>query len=1098
MKKILNYHIVLLAGLALSLACSKIEEAPASSEETLNPTEQGEQTPPRIVTISVSMPEEGLTKVAFEQDPENKDGSVKLTWEEGDKILINNTEFTLVSGAGTQTAGFSGPEVTAESYTIAYNGGAFSASQHQAADANTEHLAYVISLAGVNTYQDVEFTQAWATAHGNGTLTQSSIFRLRAQMPSGVADKVTAVKIEARDASDAAVNIFGSGNKLTIMIDEAGDAGEDGILDIYANLPTTAAAIPAGTAFFVRFLTSDRGSVWSYTRYHVFTSALYLTPGKVNALKLNCTVTDKHAGNKTVCDGTTAEKAYLIGDPYQVAAINGLATGGRTTYFKMVDNVDMTGVTHNPINTNSGYTQFVNFDGNNKTISKLGKHFFYVFKGSIQNLTLSGSSVGTSRGIFAEFCQGEGHTITNVDIINGSMAATSANGGALIGRINNGSGTTASITDCDVTNTTVSGAAQTGGLIGSADAKVVVSNCTVSKSGSGTSSVTASGANSGGLIGYTTGVVTITDCTVSGTDVTGTGVVGGVVGFANSQVTISGSKYTGGTVSSSATYCGGFMGSTKNVSSLISSCQVENATIDVSETTGDIRAGGFIGQLQTSVQVKGCTVGTSATYVKIKAGAYDTTNSKVINTGGFVGVNYGKITKDDSNNRSSAYVDVTTTNTDGSKDLNLGGFVGYHSGVIEFSDAIVTMKKSDGTSNILGRCIGGFCGRALSGATLDNCNVSGAITGGGYTGGFVGIVASDASIIISNCQVLSGTTVTGNNTPSLGGFAGAFLNGTCNSNTTYANVSGGSSYTGGFVGYAVPGGKFSYCHARGTVSSNNTYVGGFVGQAGGASEFVHCRYWGTEVKSTYNSSNDLCLGGFCGGVTDAFTGKFEQCWVSQGSSGLSVTSTNNKPRVGGFIGQLGSSNSSANTGTFHQCRAHKVTVQGGQYTGGFAGVSYATIEECCISGGSNVNGNGNSCGGFIGYQQYGNVTNCYSTSPLKLATGRSYVGGLIGNCQNSIVSYSYCTGFVDNTSGVSERGGFIGHAASVYVEYCIASQETAFCGTSYSSESGKNHRKTSSESDFTVKKWATEYGWDTTDIWTTDNTPTLRNTNTAP
>ena len=912
----------------------------------------------------------------------------------------------------------------------------------------------------------MEFTQAWATAHGNGTLTQSSIFRLRAQMPSGVAEKVTAVKIEARDASDAAVNIFGSGNELTVMIDEAGDAGEDGILDIYANLPTTAAAIPAGTAFFVRFLTSDRGSVWSYTRYHVFTSALSLTPGKVNALKLNCTVTDKHAGNKTVCDGTTAEKAYLIGDRYQLNSVNGYLVEGTTKYFKLIDNIDMTGYTLTKIiNRDSPYKQF-DFDGNNKTISNMTQSLFYnIVGGSVKNLTLDHSSV-SMRGILTEFIQGTNNTITNVDVSNSTISSTSADFmGGLIGRINSGTGNAiiATISDCDVTNTNV---------------------------------------------------------TNTHVDDNGWTFVGGLIGRAN-WVSVCNCSYSGGTVKGSGMYIGGFIGFTENDASTFTGCKVEDATVDASSITGEAKAGGFIGLLNINCTVKGCTVGTSTTKVIVKAGAYDTTNSKEINTGGFVGINQGTITKDDLNKRSAAYVDVTTTNTDGSKDLNLGGFVGYHKGVISYSDVVVTIKKSDGT-NAYGRNIGGFCGKVdynsnLGGTKIENCTVSGTITGGGYTGGFVGFVSSNANINISNNQVLSGTTVTGNNTPSLGGFAGAFRNGTCSNNKTYANVSGGANYTGGFVGYANPGGSFTKCFAYGTVSSNNTYVGGFVGQAGVAASFVKCRYGGTKVESTYNSSADLCLGGFCGGVpVDAsFTGKFEQCWVSQGSSGLEIKSTNNKSRVGGFIGQIGKSDGTGNTGTLHQCRVHKATVTGGQYTGGFVGVSYTSIEECCASGNAStsnrdyyVAANGNSCGGFAGYQRFGSIANCYSHSPVKVTAARSHVGGFIGNCNDANITYSYCTGYVDKPDGVINRGGFIGYikAASgtptVTIDYCISAQETAFCAMNYNSNSGKNHRCESGGETpaFTVRKWATDtdYNWSSTYWDLTNNNPTLINTDTAP
>ena len=1023
MKMIWKYGFVLLAGLALTLACSKETDLAESGDNT-NPTEwPGDQPQAKMVTITVSMPEEGLTKIAFEQDPENKDGAVKLTWEEGDMILVNGEDFTLVSGAGTQTAGFRGPEVTAESYTIAYNGDEFAATQHQAADADTGHLAYIISLAGVNTYQDVEFTQAWATANGGGTLTQSSIFRLRAQMPAGVAEDVVAVKILARDADDEPVDIFGGGNELTVMIDAPGDADEDGILDIYANLPTTAAAIPAGTAFFVRFMTTARRSAYSYTRYHVFSSALELTPGKVNALKLNCTATDKHAGLKSYCDGTTAAKAYLIGDGYQLAAVNELAAGGSTTYFKLIDDINMkvddnTYVTHNHINTNSGYTQVVNFNGNNKTISYLTNDLFYVLKGSVYDLTLDHSNV-TARGILAEYIQGTGHTVTNVTVSNGKVNYNGNNSGGLIGRINSGSGT----------------------------------------------------------------VATISNCTVSNTNVTGVGVVGGVIGFVDQLVVISGCKYTGGTVKATDTYCGGMLGSTGNYATVITDCHVEDATI-TSTDTDDARIGGFVGQLQTSVQVKGCTVGTESK--KVVVNTAQPASEKVLNAGGFVGVNYGTITKN-GDVRCKAYAQIKSANTLGQQ-INIGGFAGFHRGTIEYCDAVVDM------SDLQGQYIGGFSGYLPSADShAEHCTVKGSIRGNNYTGGFVGVVIN--GLKISDCQVLEGTVVVGQSTAggfagqiraaivedcsahvdlqcrggNDGGFVGAITGGTvqrCSSAGTLSQISGTNNVFGGFAGY-VNGVDLTKCSSTVNISVARSYVGGLIGDHQTANTVSECFYNGT-ISGPANTKGGLI------GTTQA-AAVITNCYTAGeivASSGTQI--------YGGIVGELKAGGSVTN------CYSTMDMTHGGRAMGGIVGRACSggwpvsnesgnTISKC-IAWNPHITYDGNastsaSSGAIIGYTSFKNtLNNCYRRYDMVYKNSNTAVGT---TCQTSMVDQVDCNGTNWAINGNRPAGG-------------------TPAGTSADAQYQAPYYGVAAASTATVSSIAQTLGW-SSDVWDfTGDLPTLK------
>ena len=824
--KTTNYILfAALAALSLSVACSKEQNIGSPEKVQTAASESG-----KTITINATLPD--ATKVNFEAGTDDaRKAKLILTWSQNDKLRVYDAskpdsyaDFDLTSGAGTKVATFSGTAPEATSYDVAVINNA-TATQEQASDGDTGHLVYGASASGLSLEElkTIQFTSI------------SSVLGLTAKLPAKVTETITSVKITASN------NIFYDGNELEIRINTQADTDDDGLLKVFATMPMGDQTIPAGTELFIKFNSNnDKHKV--YTRYYQFPAAKTLLGGKLNELRMDCSKTDQHAGLAS-CDGTTEAKAYLIADPYQVAAINGLAKGDQTTYFKMIDDVDMMidnvdkkVVTHNPINTNSGYTQVVNFDGNGKTISNLGKHFFYVFKGSIKDLTLDHSDV-TSRGIFAEYCQETGHTITNVTISNGSMKTTSANSGALIGRINNG----------------------------------------------------------------TTGVTTVTinDCTVSGTDVSGAGIVGGVIGYADAQVNVNGSKFIGGTVTASGQYVGGFVGSLGNYASTVTDCRVEDATINVNYTA-DARGGGFAGIIQDAVTVSGCSVGTSAKKVtintkepSIKSG----TTYNVINVGGFVGVCYGKITKN-GEARSQAHVKITSDNTQETP-LKLGGFVGYHSGTIEYSDAIYDMTE------IKGQHIGGFAGYITTGAgvrygKIDNCTAAGDVSGTCEIGGFAGYVDSEGAII-SYCSS-SGTVVSNNTTSNadiaLGGLIGYLNNGSlsCNSSSVSINQTTNGRDLGGLVGKMVNG-FISQCYASGDISGIQRNTGGLIGlitNTSGEATVSDCYSKGNVTANSY-------MGGLVGHIEQGSVSSISNCYSAANT--VTAKSFNS----GGLIGFMNSS-----------------------------------------------------------------------------------------------------------------------------------------------------------------------------------------------
>jgi len=963
-----------------------------------------------VVTISATLSDQ-LTKVAF--DPTYASGkptNLALTWEEGDQIRVYNhadrtqyQDFTLdPSYAGAKKGIFTGTAISASSYDVEVINGAFDyASQTQPADGATTGLKYMASASDIADYATIEFANF------------SSVLAITAKMPSVAA--AAAVKSVDITASE---NIFNGGNALTITLTTPGS--DDDILNLFATLPVGNQAVPAGTTLMVRFNAPETEHT-VYTRYiELGASALTFTANKLNTINVNASQSDQHAG-LTSCDGTTAAKAYLIADPYQVAAINGLATNGSTTFFKLIDDVDMTGVTHNHINTASGYNQIVNFNGNNKTISNLKKDFFYVLKGSVYDLTLDNSNV-TARGILAEYIQGSGNVISNVTVSNGKVTSSSSNVGGMVGRIN-----------------------------------------------SGTS-------------GQTT--ATFTNCTVSGTNVKGSGVVGGFIGFADELVSISGCKYTGGTVEASGQYCGGFLGSTADKASVISNCQVENATVK-STRTDDARVGGFVGLSQFSVQIKGCTVGTDAQ--KVIVNTAEPASGKVLNAGGFVGVNYGTITKN-GDVRSKAYVNVVSANTLGQQ-INIGGFVGFHRGTIEYCDADVDM------SEIQGQYIGGFSGYMPSDDGMaDNCTVKGSVRGNNYTGGFVGVI--DKALSITNCQVLEGTVVVGQSTAggfaaqikagvvedcsahvdlrcrggNDGGFVGALTGGTvqrCSSAGTLSQIEGSNNVFGGFAGY-VNGVDLTKCSSTVNISVARNYIGGLIGDFQTANTVSECFYNGT-ISGPTNVKGGLI------GTVAAVAAVITNCYTAGelvGSSGTQV--------YGGIVGELKTDASVTN------CYSTMDFSHAGRATGGIVGracnggwnVSTATNNTIskCIAWNPNITFDGSasssaSSGAIVGYTSFKNIlNNCYRRYDMVYKNSNTAVGT---SCQTSMVDQVDCDGTNWLINGTRPAGG-------------------TPAGTSADAQYQAPYYGVAAASTATVSSLAQSLGWDSS-VWVfTQDLPRLK------
>ncbi|WP_417470463.1 GLUG motif-containing protein [Leyella stercorea] len=130
------------------------------------------------------------------------------------------------------------------------------------------------------------------------------------------------------------------------------------------------------------------------------------------------------------------------------------------------------------------------------------------------------------------------------------------------------------------------------------------------------------------------------------------------------------------------------------------------------------------------------------------------------------------------------------------------------------SNLFVNISKKGITG---GKRVGGICGN-LSYGNIENCMVTGDISGGGYVGGIVGCNSDnyDNSSIISQCAS-SGNIIA--NSGSVGGIL-AYQNGACSIENCYsiANVKTEGSYFSGAYGI---GGSAENCYFAGTISGAN-------------------------------------------------------------------------------------------------------------------------------------------------------------------------------------------------------------------------------------------------------------------------------------
>lgn len=213
------------------------------------------------------------------------------------------------------------------------------------------------------------------------------------------------------------------------------------------------------------------------------------------------------------------------------------------TYFKLMNDIDLTGIDWQPINPSAPYAKKVDFNGNGMTIknlvstAKYGSIFGVVF-GKVYDLTVTDASIsaaskagiiggyGGTSDTFKHSCQ-----ITNVHVVNSTVNVTGNTGaGGIVGAM-----CTGSIDRCSFNGTVKSNSNYCGGIVGYINKGddcngTKISNCIV------TGSVIEDGTGHqrfGGIAGGVNGQHQIVEnCIALCEVVSGTG-TGGIIGMAH-------------------------------------------------------------------------------------------------------------------------------------------------------------------------------------------------------------------------------------------------------------------------------------------------------------------------------------------------------------------------------------------------------------------------------------------------------------------------------------------------------------------------------------------------------------------------------------
>ena len=635
---------------------------------------------------------------------------------------------------------------------------------------------------------------------------------------------------------------------------------------------------------------------------------------KVTAQDAEKTIVLTQAAFVPVEDGTQ-QNPYLIKTVDDLAAMRSKALPGTETWFRLENNLDMTGVA-NWVPVNYGdvegegeaavttFNRKIHFDGNNKTISNFAPatwndgetacnypSLFGVLYGSCKDLTITAAKIEVqqgSTGILAGYVGNaeKPATVSNVSV-QGVVNVTGS--GTKVGGVC-GAAYDATFTGCKTDVTMTVAHQDVAGFVGRVYGACSFTNC---EAKAVIKSTIAEKARTAVFAGYLSG----TDATFEGCKV-----------LTGSEVTIQNGK-----TASYLAMCGGLVaydGSTNKTT--IKNCPVD---AQISAVWGANVAG--------VVAIKGA------------GGNLEVTGSNVTGAlsadkqvAGIVGLieKAGEVTINGCNNTASI-TGGTTTNSH------------YNAGVLSWAQSTNTVALSNcsSTADISspGSSNGGLVGATNTNVTtfkMDNCYCTGSVSGNNNIGGLVGNLQSGGHIKNSyykGAKINSvGSTV--------GGIVGGSYTNLVQNCYVETDIAIGASNSGGVVGNVhvnTTSFKTENCYFKGTITSSaaGNCIGGVVGR-------INITTGTPQVSRSWSEGSINVKAKNVGGVVGyALPVSIDNCY-----STMNILS--NEQTIGGIIGSP-----SKNTVSIVNCYSTG-SLEGKCAVGGIGGMfencPSITVENC--------------------------------------------------------------------------------------------------------------------------------------------------------
>ena len=491
-------------------------------------------------------------------------------------------------------------------------------------------------------------------------------------------------------------------------------------------------------------------------------------------------------------------------------------------------------------------------------------------------------------------------------------------------------------------------------------------------------------------------MLTITNSSINNANIIGSeDKAGGLVGYTDSDVTISGTHINGDLRVACKKIAGGFAGQSKKLT--ITNSSIKNANIVGSED----RAGGLVGYTDSDVTI-------SETDIKGKL----TVQGKN-QVGGFVGQLAGNATIQKSHILNATII---------SNEADAGGLIGY------VLNSILTIQEVSveglNAEVIAAKNAGGLIGclQSCGNLKLEDVNVTAFVTSDstdnqGGAGGFFGYITGlGAKPVIKDCH-----------------YYGADIKEQKNSltqNLYTANINAKKS-AGGIIGYAACNVELTdLTPENAIIASSEGYAGGLVGSSGSVTIKVNDKdNQSNKVNDSVKLYKMIVVGNEAAGGIIGNAGKDA---VIKNVNLEQVKITSGVSYAGGLIGNV----EQYIPITIDQITLDQCEITGSQATGGFIGrVSNATvtIENSNVKNSSTIKSKQNVAGGLIGYTNQ--ITNIKDTSITKSnITGYGCTGGFIGqydqsNDLNRTITMQNSSARESTIISTNDKvGGFIGRA----------------------------------------------------------------------